>query len=345
MGILYKEIAEKIKEYISSMPFGSSKLPSERNLCEMMGVSRQTIRHALDECEQQGLIERRMGSGIFLSASYQKSRNKIALLIPNREEYIYPSLIFELETKYSECLYSMYIYETKDDPCTINQLLLSFLSNPVKSILMVPVRNALPTPCDNLFNKLKAIGTEIVFIGNPYPNLSNYSYLKNDNYFAGYSIASKLTALDKPWCAFFMHDNQSSYDKYLGMTQSMNELNFNYSPDNIKWFSYEEYQNMEYSNSYNFLTDFIKTRAVVPSAFVCDNDAVAYWLLKVLKNVSIQTDDITVFSFDKSYITTLVEPRLFSFGSDISVLAATAVRLSISNTKKEKEVITLPSSL
>lgn len=42
-------------------------LPSERALCQVLGVSRITLRTAMDVLAEQGLVERRQGAGTFVS--------------------------------------------------------------------------------------------------------------------------------------------------------------------------------------------------------------------------------------------------------------------------------------
>ncbi len=44
----------------------NEQLPTERDMCEKYGVSRITVRHALSLLEQQGLIRKRQGQGIFV---------------------------------------------------------------------------------------------------------------------------------------------------------------------------------------------------------------------------------------------------------------------------------------
>ena len=62
----YQRIALEIANGIALGDFGSSdKLPSERHLAEMFSVSRVTIRAALREAEESGIISRRHGSGTF----------------------------------------------------------------------------------------------------------------------------------------------------------------------------------------------------------------------------------------------------------------------------------------
>jgi GntR family transcriptional regulator len=65
---LYSVIASRAETRIRSgeWPPGS-RLPSERDLCAILDVSRATLRQALAELEERGLISRHQGRGTFVS--------------------------------------------------------------------------------------------------------------------------------------------------------------------------------------------------------------------------------------------------------------------------------------
>jgi GntR family transcriptional regulator len=61
---LYVQIQEYIAELIlSGKLLQESKIQSERDVGEELGVSRMTVRKALTELVGEGLLERRHGSG------------------------------------------------------------------------------------------------------------------------------------------------------------------------------------------------------------------------------------------------------------------------------------------
>ena len=60
------EVREQLRELIDGRPAGEA-LPSERTLSERLGVSRPTVRAALDELAVDGLVVRRHGLGTFTS--------------------------------------------------------------------------------------------------------------------------------------------------------------------------------------------------------------------------------------------------------------------------------------
>jgi GntR family transcriptional repressor for pyruvate dehydrogenase complex len=61
---VYQQIIDKINENIWE---SGEKIPSEMKLCEMLGVSRTSIRSALQKLSAYGIIETRHGQGSFVS--------------------------------------------------------------------------------------------------------------------------------------------------------------------------------------------------------------------------------------------------------------------------------------
>jgi DNA-binding FadR family transcriptional regulator len=66
---LYRQIADQLRALIQreEYPVGC-RLPAERDLAARMGVSRPSVREALIALEVEGLVEVRMGSGIYVRA-------------------------------------------------------------------------------------------------------------------------------------------------------------------------------------------------------------------------------------------------------------------------------------
>jgi DNA-binding FadR family transcriptional regulator len=66
---LYRQIAEQLRGLIAAGEFPlASRLPPERDLAAQLGVSRPSVREALIALEVEGLVEVRMGSGIYVTA-------------------------------------------------------------------------------------------------------------------------------------------------------------------------------------------------------------------------------------------------------------------------------------
>jgi GntR family transcriptional regulator, transcriptional repressor for pyruvate dehydrogenase complex len=63
-----------------------SRLPSERLLCEQLGVSRPTVREALKRWEALGIVEMRKGAGAFLRASVSPNLLHVPLILARPEK-------------------------------------------------------------------------------------------------------------------------------------------------------------------------------------------------------------------------------------------------------------------
>ncbi len=65
---LYYQLKEELLKKISSKHWKpGAKIPSEKELCETYGVSRITVRKALDEFVRSGLLVRQRGKGTFVT--------------------------------------------------------------------------------------------------------------------------------------------------------------------------------------------------------------------------------------------------------------------------------------
>src|SRR4051795_6841901 len=66
---LYRQIADQIRGLIKSGEFpAGSRLPPERDLARQLGVSRPSVREALIALEVEGMVDVRIGSGIYVLA-------------------------------------------------------------------------------------------------------------------------------------------------------------------------------------------------------------------------------------------------------------------------------------
>jgi DNA-binding FadR family transcriptional regulator len=66
---LYRQIADQLAQLIAKGEFApGSRLPAERELAVLLGVSRTSVREAIISLEMSGLVEVRVGTGIFVTA-------------------------------------------------------------------------------------------------------------------------------------------------------------------------------------------------------------------------------------------------------------------------------------
>jgi DNA-binding FadR family transcriptional regulator len=76
---LYRQIADQIRTLIKSGEFpAGARLPPERDLAKQLGVSRPSVREALIALEVEGLVEVRIGSGIYVQPGNEEAGTRDA---------------------------------------------------------------------------------------------------------------------------------------------------------------------------------------------------------------------------------------------------------------------------
>jgi DNA-binding FadR family transcriptional regulator len=75
---LYRQIADQLRALIACGEFAvGTRLPPERDLATQLGVSRPSVREALIALEVEGLVEVRMGSGIYVRHADARAARRV----------------------------------------------------------------------------------------------------------------------------------------------------------------------------------------------------------------------------------------------------------------------------
>jgi GntR family transcriptional regulator len=76
---IYMQLANTLRRQLNEGKFGAGDaLPSERDLCTIMGASRVTVRKAIALLIDEGLLSRRHGSGTFVSLRIQARGTRLS---------------------------------------------------------------------------------------------------------------------------------------------------------------------------------------------------------------------------------------------------------------------------
>lgn len=69
---IYMQLAHRLRQQIDDGGISAGEaLPSERDLCDIMGASRVTVRKAIELLIEEGLLSRRQGSGTYVTPRIQ----------------------------------------------------------------------------------------------------------------------------------------------------------------------------------------------------------------------------------------------------------------------------------
>ena len=95
---LYRQIADQIRTLIRSGEYATgSRLPPERDLARQLGVSRPSVREALIALEVEGLVDVRIGSGIYVRAPINGTATDAAEAMAGPFELLRARYVIEAE--------------------------------------------------------------------------------------------------------------------------------------------------------------------------------------------------------------------------------------------------------
>ncbi len=310
----YETLSQQLTELISrNLKEGITALPTETEIAEQYQVSRQTVRAALSLLREQGLIESRRGSGSYATGlSPNTERNLVPILVASSQEYIYPHLLTDIRTALAAKGYQLQVHPTENDTSMERQILLSLLETPPRGVIVEGSKSALPTPNTDLYEKLKAVGTELLFLHNKYDALPDEICIKDDNYYGGYLLANHLAELGHTRVAgIFKMDDKQGPERYFGAFCCLRDQNVALSDKNVGWFHSTDVEGLEKRQDSRFLATFIKERLFDCTAVICYNDEIAYWLIKELSYAGIRVPrDVSVVCFDNTYLSELSKIRI-----------------------------------
>ena len=83
---LYEQIADRLRQHLGSLA-GGEQLPTEEALMQMYGVSRSTVRKAVQRLVDEAVLVRRQGKGTFVASPIPKIVHPIDRLAPFIETF------------------------------------------------------------------------------------------------------------------------------------------------------------------------------------------------------------------------------------------------------------------
>lgn len=323
----HERLRSWIKNRIDDGTFNSGdKLPSENELCSMFGISRHTVRHALDLLESEGIIDRRRGSGTYIlkKPALNSSKSKcIAVSMSYLDEYIFPNIVKGIDKVLTSLGYSILLGITYNHTENERHFLKSCIENEVGGVIIEASKSALPNPNLDLYHELDAKGIPYIFI-NCYYDALDCSYVVMDDSLGGFTAASRL--LRAGHCkigGIFKSDDMQGQSRYAGFSKALR--NSGISTNNIIWYATED---VDMFTESKFDLQLLHKLSDC-TAIVCYNDQIAARIIAMLQrnNISVP-EDISIVSFDNSNLAILCGVKLTTLshsGEKLGIKAAESI--------------------
>ncbi len=314
MSPKYQRVADALREGILEGTYQKT-LPTEQALCAQFQVSRQTVRQALSLLEAERLIDRRQGSGSHIREQRGPSsrrRLSIAVVTTYISDYIFPSILREIEAVCSENDSVPFLFATQNQFANERKILLTLLGmEQLDGVLVEGTKTGLPNPNIKLYQKLMEKGIPLVFMHGNYGELPGTLSVLDDNAAGGRMLVEYLYRKGhRKIAGIFKYDDLQGRQRFAGYLDAMQELGLPLEDDIILWYSTDQRD--------RFLKEgFDEARAAAffssCSAVVCYNDEIAARVIGYLNKRGVSVPgDVAVVSFDDSPYSEMSTPRITS---------------------------------
>lgn len=276
------------------------RLQSENELGERFSISRQTVRQATSVLENEGILERKRGSGTYISATMAvpKSRTmNIGVITTYLDDYIFPSIIKGIDNVLTQNGYTMQLSITYNKIENEMKILSTMLNNGVDGIIIEPTKSGLPNLNADLFRQIKKHGIPCIFINGYYADIS-FPYVAMDDYACGQEAAKYLLGKHHTKIAgIFKSDDIQGHLRYAGCAKMLKKHSILLYEDNVVWYTTEDIK-LSFAESFE---QRVLNRIEGCSAVICYNDQIALKVMDILaQNQKEVPKDISIISFDNS---------------------------------------------
>lgn len=316
------------------------KLPSENELTELFGISRQTVRKAIGLLEEQGTVRRVRGSGTYVSFDRKENlehRNRIAVVTTYVESYIFPKTIQGIEKILFERGYSVQISFTNNTLEREKNVLTDLISrDDVAGIIVEGTKSGLPNPNLYLYRQLMNRKIPIVFINTYYPELDVPHVSLNDVKAAETAVNYLIGKGHENIGAILKLDDGQGRLRYLGYLKAMEAAGLPVTDSRLVWIDTDE------SKQLNYCRDKILNRVEECSALFCYNDQIAFQLIRMLDERGIRVpEDVSVISVDDSDLALHSEVQITSLPHPKEKLGAKAAEVLLDMIEGKKSANTV----
>lgn len=296
----YQELIDYVYNLIDDGTLKSGdRLFSENELSAMFHISRQTVRRAIGELEENGVVKRIRGSGTYIGDNRQenlKKRNRIAVVTTYVDSYIFPKTIQGIEKVLSEHGYFVQIAFTNNTLEREKSVLEDMISqDDVAGVIVEGTKSGLPNPNLFLYRKLMKRRIPILFFNTFYPELDVPHVSLNDVEAGSKAVQFLIEKGHKDIGAILKLDDGQGRLRYLGYLNAMEAAGLPVKDSRMIWIDTEE------SRQLSLCMDRILSRLEGCSAVLCYNDQVAFQLIHLLRERKIAIpEQLAIISIDDS---------------------------------------------
>lgn len=318
----YYQLKEYLKDAIRRGEIvPGARLPSENSLVQQFGISRHTVRQAVGELENEGLVYREQGRGTFCAHPEKVRAGKIAVVTTYISDYIFPAMIGGIEEVTSGAGYSIILANTNNDKAKEAQCLEVLLKDDAVGVLIEPTKSARENVNSPYYRELERRGIPYLMLNAVYPELDP-AYVIMDDEAGGYVITNYVLQLGHRVVAgIFKADDRQGVGRQAGFARALGE--FGLQPDALGNYETEERDFYPYQFARRVLQ-----RPGRPSCIVCYNDQIALQVLQGIRDEGLRVpEDVSLVGYDDSSLAVASEVKLTTVRHPKAEMGRQAARL------------------
>ncbi|MBO4243373.1 MAG: substrate-binding domain-containing protein [Clostridiales bacterium] len=336
MASKYLTIANDLELRIKKMKAeGDSRLPSEGDLCSMYSCSRQTIRLALEVLGRKGLIVKRRGSGSYIADTVPVPGNKVFFITSDEDEYIYPSLLSLLKNELALNRLELICKSTSGSISREKEILSEVIGKHPAAVIIDPISNMIPNPNIPLMEKIMATGITLIFFERSYPLKGKDPVIVGGDHEEGISTLIHHLAERgrKNIAGLFRMDDSSGLSCYRECMETCAYLSLPFDENGFLLYSGKDRKQFSRGGD-EFFRKFIDECLTGKDSVICQNDLVAYHLIRALRKKGISVPgDVSVVSLGNSYYTTRGDISITTASNDEKELCNALINAVLTNKK------------
>lgn len=297
----YFQVIEWVRKGISEGELRQGdRLKTEYELSEMFGISRQTVRRAIGELENDHVLTRIQGSGTYvgngLRIPHRERHMNIAVISTYIDTYIFPRTIHGFEKILSKHGYTTQISFTNDNIYREFKILENILDKDnIDGMIVEPSKSALPNPNIKYYRELAEKQIPILFFNSVYPGLDMPCVSLDDRAVSKRAANLLISAGHRKIGGIFKLDDGQGHQRYAGYQEALGEAGIPMDDRRVCWFDSENLRDFAKLESY--LIDRLEDCTAVE----CYNDEMAYQLTNACIRRGIRIpDDLSIVGIDNS---------------------------------------------
>ena len=339
----YLLVADTLRREIAEGIFRDGEtLMTEEELRLRFDVSRQTVRQAIALLEDDGLVDRRRGSGTYVRHGPRKRQGivHVGVVTTFITDYIFPSIAQGMEAVLNENGAVMSLSATYNNIRTERNILERMLDGQVDGLIAEGSRTAKPSPNQDLYLRFAERNIPVLFMNGYYPGLEMFPHVVMDDYGGG-KIAAKTT-LERGYrrpAGLFKTDDLQGRERLAGFLDEMNRQGMSVPETRLLPFSTEERNDLyDSAAGRKFMEMLLRKEA---DCLICYNDIfAAQWMAQLQEKGLRIPEDLGVIGFDNASFSGMLRPPLTTLGHPKDAFGATAARkiLRMIDGAREKSV-------